>query len=261
MCIYIYIFIYLSYYAIPLRDSIARQLVSWSLVQRVGRALCWVTLGLLGILSDCPHCLPSPGIVEDYRPPFYDVVPNDPSFEDMKKVVCVDQQTPTIPNRLAADPVRPPGGLGWHGAVAHSWGCWAQELLSRFHFTWRDCGGQSPGSLSGDLILAWGPLGTLWFFQDFQNPSPDLKSQRLSVTLPAMQFLLLLVCLVFFSKHSTYLYRTHTHRDTYSHAHSSAQTHTHTCTYLPDCQPMKTKSMSPLLTFPSRLPVTVPGTQ
>ncbi|XP_025259417.1 serine/threonine-protein kinase receptor R3 isoform X2 [Theropithecus gelada] len=45
------------------------------------------------------------GIVEDYRPPFYDVVPNDPSFEDMKKVVCVDQQTPTIPNRLAADPV------------------------------------------------------------------------------------------------------------------------------------------------------------
>ncbi|NP_001393419.1 activin receptor type-1-like isoform 3 precursor [Homo sapiens] len=47
----------------------------------------------------------SRGIVEDYRPPFYDVVPNDPSFEDMKKVVCVDQQTPTIPNRLAADPV------------------------------------------------------------------------------------------------------------------------------------------------------------
>lgn len=54
--------------------------------------------------------------MEDYRPPFYDVVPNDPSFEDMKKVVCVDQQTPTIPNRLAADPVRRPWGLdgmGW----------------------------------------------------------------------------------------------------------------------------------------------------
>nr|XP_045008564.1 serine/threonine-protein kinase receptor R3 isoform X2 [Jaculus jaculus]XP_045008565.1 serine/threonine-protein kinase receptor R3 isoform X2 [Jaculus jaculus] len=45
------------------------------------------------------------GIVEDYRPPFYELVPNDPSFEEMKKVVCVDQQTPTIPNRLAADPV------------------------------------------------------------------------------------------------------------------------------------------------------------
>ncbi|KAJ6658135.1 hypothetical protein lerEdw1_001611 [Lerista edwardsae] len=44
------------------------------------------------------------GIVEDYKPPFFDVVPIDPSFEDMKKVVCVDQQTPTIPNRLHSDP-------------------------------------------------------------------------------------------------------------------------------------------------------------
>lgn len=50
------------------------------------------------------------------------MVPNDPSFEDMKKVVCVDQQTPTIPNRLAADPVRSLLGLvlgrGWSGAGA-----------------------------------------------------------------------------------------------------------------------------------------------
>ncbi|KYO27193.1 serine/threonine-protein kinase receptor R3 [Alligator mississippiensis] len=45
------------------------------------------------------------GIVEEYRPPFFDVVPSDPSFEDMKKVVCVDQQTPCIPNRLYSDPV------------------------------------------------------------------------------------------------------------------------------------------------------------
>ncbi|XP_053154096.1 LOW QUALITY PROTEIN: serine/threonine-protein kinase receptor R3 [Hemicordylus capensis] len=44
------------------------------------------------------------GIVEDYKPPFFDMVPIDPSFEDMKKVVCVDQQTPTIPNRLYSDP-------------------------------------------------------------------------------------------------------------------------------------------------------------
>uniref|UniRef100_A0A8B9TE81 receptor protein serine/threonine kinase n=1 Tax=Anas platyrhynchos TaxID=8839 RepID=A0A8B9TE81_ANAPL len=45
------------------------------------------------------------GIVEEYRPPFFDVVPSDPSFEDMKKVVCVDQQTPVIPNRLFSDSV------------------------------------------------------------------------------------------------------------------------------------------------------------
>ncbi|TNN84521.1 Activin receptor type-1 [Liparis tanakae] len=46
----------------------------------------------------------SNGIVEDYKPPFHDVVPSDPSFEDMKKVVCVDQQRPTIPNRWFSDP-------------------------------------------------------------------------------------------------------------------------------------------------------------
>jgi len=46
-----------------------------------------------------------PGIVEDYKPPFYDLVPNDPSFEDMRKVVCVDQQRPNIPNRWFSDPV------------------------------------------------------------------------------------------------------------------------------------------------------------
>ncbi|XP_049583822.1 activin receptor type-1 isoform X1 [Syngnathus scovelli] len=44
------------------------------------------------------------GIVEDYKPPFHDVVPSDPSFEDMKKVVCVDQQRPNIPNRWFSDP-------------------------------------------------------------------------------------------------------------------------------------------------------------
>uniref|UniRef100_A0A8C9WN57 Activin receptor type-1 n=1 Tax=Scleropages formosus TaxID=113540 RepID=A0A8C9WN57_SCLFO len=46
----------------------------------------------------------SNGIVEDYKPPFHDLVPNDPSFEDMRKVVCVDQQRPNIPNRWFSDP-------------------------------------------------------------------------------------------------------------------------------------------------------------
>lgn len=45
------------------------------------------------------------GIVEEYKPPFHDAVPSDPSFEDMKKVVCVDQQRPNIPNRWCSDPV------------------------------------------------------------------------------------------------------------------------------------------------------------
>lgn len=45
------------------------------------------------------------GIVEEYKPPFYDQVTNDPSFEDMRKVVCVEQQRPFIPNRWFSDPV------------------------------------------------------------------------------------------------------------------------------------------------------------
>lgn len=52
------------------------------------------------------------GIVEDYKPPFYDVVPNDPSFEDMRKVVCVDQQRPNIPNRWFSDPVSAVAKMG-----------------------------------------------------------------------------------------------------------------------------------------------------
>ncbi|XP_061081927.1 activin receptor type-1-like isoform X1 [Conger conger] len=45
----------------------------------------------------------SNGIVEDYKPPFHDAVPSDPSFEDMRKVVCTDQQRPNIPNRWFSD--------------------------------------------------------------------------------------------------------------------------------------------------------------
>ncbi|KAK9880516.1 hypothetical protein WA026_011755 [Henosepilachna vigintioctopunctata] len=47
----------------------------------------------------------SNGIVEEYKPPFFDVVPADPSFEEMRKVVCTDQQRPCLPNRWASDPV------------------------------------------------------------------------------------------------------------------------------------------------------------
>ncbi|KAK6308433.1 hypothetical protein J4Q44_G00217040 [Coregonus suidteri] len=45
------------------------------------------------------------GIVEEYRPPFFDMVPSDPSFEEMKKVVCVDQQRPSMHNRLHSHPI------------------------------------------------------------------------------------------------------------------------------------------------------------
>lgn len=47
----------------------------------------------------------SNGIADDYKPPFHDVVPNDPSFEDMKKVVCLDGQRPILSNRWSSDQV------------------------------------------------------------------------------------------------------------------------------------------------------------
>ncbi|KAL6483042.1 hypothetical protein MHYP_G00079140 [Metynnis hypsauchen] len=45
------------------------------------------------------------GITEEYRLPFFDVVPSDPSFEEMKKVVCVDQYRPCLHNRLHSHPI------------------------------------------------------------------------------------------------------------------------------------------------------------
>jgi hypothetical protein len=45
------------------------------------------------------------GIYEEYQAPFYDRVPSDPSFEEMRKIVCLDQQRPTLPNRWSSDPV------------------------------------------------------------------------------------------------------------------------------------------------------------
>lgn len=48
----------------------------------------------------------SQGIADDYQPPFYDAVNPDPSFDEMRKVVCMDEFRPEIPNRWSADPVR-----------------------------------------------------------------------------------------------------------------------------------------------------------
>lgn len=47
----------------------------------------------------------SGGIAEEYKVPYYDVVPSDPGFEDMKKVVVLDNYRPSIPNRWSSDNV------------------------------------------------------------------------------------------------------------------------------------------------------------
>lgn len=42
------------------------------------------------------------GGVEEYRIPYHDVVPTDPSFEEMRKVVCVDNERPHVPKRWSS---------------------------------------------------------------------------------------------------------------------------------------------------------------
>lgn len=58
------------------------------------------------LLSVCPTCLPLPaGIVEEYQLPYYNMVPSDPSYEDMREVVCVKRLRPIVSNRWNSDEV------------------------------------------------------------------------------------------------------------------------------------------------------------
>jgi len=45
-------------------------------------------------------------VVDEYRVPYWDCVPSDPSFEDMHDVVCVKGIRPPIPARWQSEKVR-----------------------------------------------------------------------------------------------------------------------------------------------------------
>ena len=45
------------------------------------------------------------GTCDEYQIPFFDCVANDPSFDEMKKIVCEDGQRPEIPLSYQDDPV------------------------------------------------------------------------------------------------------------------------------------------------------------
>lgn len=49
------------------------------------------------------------GLHEDFQLPYYDLVPSDPSIEDMRKVVCDQKLRPNIPNQWQSCEVRRPG--------------------------------------------------------------------------------------------------------------------------------------------------------
>lgn len=56
------------------------------------------------------------GIVEEYQLPYYNMVPSDPSYEDMREVVCVKRLRPIVSNRWNSDEV------SWSQTPVKWWG-------------------------------------------------------------------------------------------------------------------------------------------
>ena len=46
------------------------------------------------------------GLHEDFQLPYYDLVPSDPTIEDMRKVVCEQKLRPNVPNQWQSCEVR-----------------------------------------------------------------------------------------------------------------------------------------------------------
>ncbi|XP_036833347.1 bone morphogenetic protein receptor, type IBb isoform X2 [Oncorhynchus mykiss] len=66
----------------------------------------------------------SGGIVEEYQLPYHDLVSSDPSYEDMREVVCTKRQRPSFANRWSSDEcLRQMGKLMTE--------CWAHNPASR----------------------------------------------------------------------------------------------------------------------------------
>ncbi|XP_054613443.1 bone morphogenetic protein receptor, type IBb isoform X2 [Dunckerocampus dactyliophorus] len=66
----------------------------------------------------------SGGMVEEYQLPYYDLVPTDPSYDDMWKVVCFKKQRPAFANRWGSDEC-----LRQFGKLMSE--CWAHNPASR----------------------------------------------------------------------------------------------------------------------------------
>jgi hypothetical protein len=58
------------------------------------------------IVTKYYYCICTPtGHYEEAQLPYYDAVPMDPSFEDMKKAVVIDKRRPILPNRWSQSEV------------------------------------------------------------------------------------------------------------------------------------------------------------
>ncbi|XP_036453736.1 bone morphogenetic protein receptor type-1B isoform X2 [Colossoma macropomum] len=66
----------------------------------------------------------SGGMVEEYQLPYHEYVPTDPSYEDMREVVCIKRIRPPFPNRWSSDEC-----LRQMGKLMSE--CWAHSPASR----------------------------------------------------------------------------------------------------------------------------------
>ncbi|KAK7112535.1 bone morphogenetic protein receptor type-1B-like [Littorina saxatilis] len=57
------------------------------------------------VMWEIAHCCTVAGVTEEYQVPFYNCLPHDPSFEDVRKVVSVDRVRPDIPLHWLEDQV------------------------------------------------------------------------------------------------------------------------------------------------------------
>lgn len=113
----------------------------------------------------------SAGIVEDYRPPFFGLVPADPSFDDMKKVVCTDQQRPSIPNRWSCEPVSKIIS-DWYTCSLHALQltlcCGALQVLHQVSRVMKECWYQNP-SARVTMLRVKKTLAKIMASQDKEN--------------------------------------------------------------------------------------------
>eukprot|EP00794_Sanderia_malayensis_P017439 gene17439-19183_t len=91
------------------------------------------------------------GVVEDYQPPFYDCLHQDPSFDEVKEIVCVQKRRPEIPLRWRQDVV--------------------MEKMAKFM---QECWYQNPSARLTSLRLKK-CLGRL--HEHFNNQSPDQMNE------------------------------------------------------------------------------------
>lgn len=74
------------------------------------------------------------GIADDYQPPYFETIPanTDPSYEAMKKIVCVDKMRPGFPNRWSSNEVNT-----WCADIFKVFSCNVSMLLTVYMYIFK----------------------------------------------------------------------------------------------------------------------------